>query len=131
MCIHTHTRINTRACASAPSLLPRLRSRKLSRDIPIDRGFQYYKITEPRSSIKLHCVCMCLRVCVRARVCSFVRRRNTYKILIRLNKVNINIYRVYQEERSIFLEVIVSVILSKKLYMNICPIPNDFRDRAI
>ena len=41
------------------------------------------------------------------------------------------IYRVSQEERSIFWEVIVSVILSKRLYMNMCPIPNGFRDRAI
>jgi len=41
------------------------------------------------------------------------------------------IYRVSQEERSIFWEVIVSVILSKKLCMNMCPIPNGFRDRAI
>ena len=41
------------------------------------------------------------------------------------------IYRVSQEERSIFWVVIVSVILSKKLYMNMCPIPNGFRDRAI
>ena len=41
------------------------------------------------------------------------------------------VYRMSQEERSIFWEVIVSVILSKKLYMNICPIPNGFRDRAI
>jgi hypothetical protein len=40
-------------------------------------------------------------------------------------------YRVSQEERSIFWEVIVSVILSKKLYMNMFPIPNGFRDRAI
>jgi hypothetical protein len=38
---------------------------------------------------------------------------------------------VSQEERSIFWEVIVSVILSKKLYVNMCPIPNGFRDRAI
>jgi hypothetical protein len=43
----------------------------------------------------------------------------------------IYIYRVFQEERTIFWEVIVSVILSKKLYMNVCPIPNGFRDRAI
>jgi hypothetical protein len=28
-------------------------------------------------------------------------------------------------------EVIVSVILSKILYMHMCPIPNGFRDRAI
>ena len=41
------------------------------------------------------------------------------------------VYRVSQEERSVFWEVIVSVILSKKLYMNMCPIPNGFRDRAI
>jgi hypothetical protein len=42
-----------------------------------------------------------------------------------------DIYRVSQEERTIFWEVIVSAILSKKLYMNMCPIPNGFRDRAI
>ena len=41
------------------------------------------------------------------------------------------IYRVSQEESSIFWEVIVSVILSKMLYMNMCPIPNGFRDTAI
>jgi hypothetical protein len=40
------------------------------------------------------------------------------------------IYRVSQEERSIFWEVIVSVILSKEVYMYVCPIPNGFRDRA-
>ena len=44
---------------------------------------------------------------------------------------HIYMYRVSREERSIFWEVIVSVILSKKLYMNMCPIPNGFRDRAI
>ena len=32
---------------------------------------------------------------------------------------------------SIFLEVIVSVILSKRVYMYVCPIPNGFRDRVI
>jgi hypothetical protein len=36
-----------------------------------------------------------------------------------------------QEERSIFWEVIVSVILSKKLYMYMCPIPNGFPERAV
>ena len=30
---------------------------------------------------------------------------------------------------SIFWEVIVSVILSKNVYMNMCPIPDGFRDR--
>ena len=39
--------------------------------------------------------------------------------------------QVSQEKRSIFWEVIVSVILSEKLYMNMSPIPNGFRDRAI
>jgi hypothetical protein len=34
-----------------------------------------------------------------------------------------SLYRMSQEERSIFLEVIVSVILRKKVYMNMCPIP--------
>jgi len=41
------------------------------------------------------------------------------------------IYRVSQEERSIFWEVIVSGILRKNVYMNMCPIPKGFRDRAI
>jgi hypothetical protein len=36
-----------------------------------------------------------------------------------------------QKKRSVFWEVIVSVILSKKVYMYMCPIPNGFRDRAI
>jgi len=34
--------------------------------------------------------------------------------------------QVFQEERSIFWEVIVSVILSKNVYMNMFPIPNGF-----
>jgi hypothetical protein len=41
------------------------------------------------------------------------------------------LYRVSQEDRSIFWEVIVSIILSKKVYMYMCPIRNGFRDRAI
>jgi hypothetical protein len=40
-------------------------------------------------------------------------------------------YRVSQEERSIFWEVTESVILSKKVYMYVYPIPNGFRDTAI
>ena len=44
----------------------------------------------------------------------------------------LQLYRVSQEERSIFWEVVVSVILSKKkLYMNMCPILNGFRHRVI
>jgi hypothetical protein len=38
---------------------------------------------------------------------------------------------VSKEESSVFWEVIVSVILSKKVYMYMCPIPNGFRDTAI
>jgi hypothetical protein len=35
------------------------------------------------------------------------------------------LYRMFQEERSVFWTVIVSVILSKKcVYMYMCPIPN-------
>jgi hypothetical protein len=41
------------------------------------------------------------------------------------------IYSVSQEEMSIFWEVIVSVILSKKVYVYMCPIPNGFWDRDI
>jgi hypothetical protein len=44
---------------------------------------------------------------------------------------NIWLYRVSQEEMLIFWEVIVWVILNKKLYIYMCPIPNGFRDRAI
>jgi hypothetical protein len=40
-------------------------------------------------------------------------------------------YRMAQEERSIFWEVIVFVVLSKKVYMYMCSILNGFRHRAI
>ena len=43
----------------------------------------------------------------------------------------LGIYRVSQEEMSIFWEVIVSVILSKRVYMYMCSSPNGFWDRAI
>jgi hypothetical protein len=43
----------------------------------------------------------------------------------------VSIYRVLQEERSISWEAIVSVILSKKFYMYMCPIPNGFRHAAV
>jgi hypothetical protein len=42
-----------------------------------------------------------------------------------------HVYRVSQEERSVFWEVIVSAILSKKVYMYMCPIPNGSPVRAI
>jgi hypothetical protein len=38
---------------------------------------------------------------------------------------------VSQEERSVFWEFIVSVILSKNVYMYMCLIPNGFRDSSI
>jgi hypothetical protein len=38
---------------------------------------------------------------------------------------------VSQEERSVFWEVILLAILSRKVYIYMCPIPNGFRDRAI
>jgi hypothetical protein len=37
---------------------------------------------------------------------------------------------MFHEERSVFWEVIISVILSKKMYMYMYPIPNGFRDRV-
>jgi hypothetical protein len=48
-----------------------------------------------------------------------------------LDRLVLWIYRVSQQERSIFWEVIESVTLSKKVYMYMFPIPNGFRDRAI
>jgi hypothetical protein len=39
--------------------------------------------------------------------------------------------QVSQEEMSLLLDVIVSIILSKNVYMFTCPIPDGFRDRAI
>jgi hypothetical protein len=40
-------------------------------------------------------------------------------------------YRMSQEERSVFWEVIVPVILSKNLYKYMSPILNGFQDRAV
>jgi hypothetical protein len=41
------------------------------------------------------------------------------------------IYRMFQEERSVFWEVIVPVIIRKRLYMYMSPILNGFKDIAI
>jgi hypothetical protein len=41
-----------------------------------------------------------------------------------------SLYTVSQKKRSIFRDVIISIILIKKVYMYMCPIPNGFRDRA-
>jgi hypothetical protein len=49
-----------------------------------------------------------------------------------LHPLTPKLYRMFQKERSVFWEVTVSVILSKKkMYMYMCHIPNGFRDRAI
>ena len=45
--------------------------------------------------------------------------------------VYIYIYSVSQKERPIFLEVTLSVHLSNKLYLYLCPIPNGFQDTTI
>jgi hypothetical protein len=48
-----------------------------------------------------------------------------------MQRSSFRLYRMSQEERLVFWEVIVSVILSKKLCMYVCPVPNGFRDRAL
>ena len=52
-------------------------------------------------------------------------------ILIFVSLRSYSVHRVSQEERLIFWEVRAEVILSKNVYMNMCPIPNVFRDGAI
>jgi hypothetical protein len=51
--------------------------------------------------------------------------------VILLEITSFTLYRVSKEERSLFWEVMVSVILSKKVYMYMDPILNNFWDRAI
>jgi hypothetical protein len=46
-------------------------------------------------------------------------------------KKPLKIYTVTQEDRSIFREVILTVILGKEMYTYMCHIPNGFRDRAV
>jgi hypothetical protein len=38
---------------------------------------------------------------------------------------------MFQKERAIFWELTVSNVLSKKVYIYMCPIQNGFRERAI
>jgi hypothetical protein len=61
-------------------------------------------------------------------MCNNGFQQSFYLFSVRTDRV---IYRVSQEERSIYFKFIVSVILSKKLYTYMCPIPNSFRDRVI
>jgi hypothetical protein len=50
---------------------------------------------------------------------------------INLYALYIHMYSVSQGERSVFWEVIVSVIPSKKVYICLCPILNSFQDRSV
>ena len=52
--------------------------------------------------------------------------QNNINILHKLHTVHI--YRVIQEESAILWEMIVCVILSKKVHMNMGPILNGYRD---
>jgi hypothetical protein len=45
--------------------------------------------------------------------------------------ISVSLYRMSQEERSIFWELIISAVLSKIVHMCMCPIPNSFRGTAI
>jgi hypothetical protein len=84
------------------------------------------------------CVCMCVSVCVcmcvhiYMYVCVSVCLYVCVHVCMYCVCVGyIYIYRMSQEEMSIFCEVTVPVILSNKHYMYMCPIPNGFQDRAI
>jgi hypothetical protein len=57
---------------------------------------------------------------------------STLQLCVVIVTVIPTLHRTSQEDRSVFWEVTVSFILSKKkVYMYMCPIANDFRDRAI
>jgi hypothetical protein len=59
--------------------------------------------------------------------------RSTFRLLLASHVLRLIFdpkHRVSQEKRSIFWEVIILVILIKKLYMYMCPIPNGFRDKS-
>ena len=51
-------------------------------------------------------------------------------IIYQFITVNNTTYRVIQEESAILWEMIVCVILSKKVHMNMGPILNGYRDRV-
>jgi hypothetical protein len=63
-----------------------------------------------------------------------ILRRRFYDVSNRpTDRQMVGLYRVSQEERSVFWEVTVWTVLSKDvyMYMYMCPIPNGFRDRAV
>jgi hypothetical protein len=72
--------------------------------------------------------CVLFTQCERPSFTHIKSNRKTFTLRVFNNPP---VYRVSQQERSIFWEVIVSVILSKKVYMYMCPIPNVFQHRAI
>jgi hypothetical protein len=47
------------------------------------------------------------------------------------NKTSEKIYRMIQEERSIFWEMIALVIVRKNVHVNMCLILNGYQDRAV
>jgi hypothetical protein len=60
-------------------------------------------------------------------MCNNGYKESFYLVSVRTDHV---LYKVPQEERSIYWKFLLSVILSKKFYMYMCPIPNGFRDRG-
>jgi hypothetical protein len=97
-------------------------------------------ITKFRVTIATHCRVNMMQEC---KLCSRSRRASSLSFLCIVSilwaliifwygcvKCTSILYRVFQEERSIIWEVIVSVILRKKVYMNMSPIPNGFRQLA-
>jgi len=77
-----------------------------------------------------HVVVKCVHKLISIHLCAFVGYIYIYTHTHTHTHTHTYIYRVSQEERSIFWEVIVSVILSKNIYM-MSPIPNGFWDRVI
>jgi hypothetical protein len=63
-------------------------------------------------------------------LCDFTNL-NIYKLWNQTPSIRRIHMQVSQEEISVFWEVSVPVILSKILYIYMCPIPNGFRDRSI
>jgi hypothetical protein len=61
----------------------------------------------------------------------FLNKGPHYEELVHEFHFMLSLYRMSQENRSIFWEIIVSVILTKKMYIYMCSILNHFRDRGI
>jgi hypothetical protein len=62
----------------------------------------------------------------------FPKKRNQQKAACTWQAISFPaLYTMIEEEMSIFLEVTVSAILSKKVNVYRCPIPSFFRDGAV